>query len=232
MSEFLNPKLNSPFYFARKGLYKAALSFSKHVNGGRLLDFGCGSKPYRSLMTVDEYIGLDFDNEGHPHDEEQIDIFYDRGALPFENKSFDYILCTEVFEHLFDIDDKLLEFNRILKDKGLMFVTCPFVWNEHEIPYDYARYTSFALNDKFQKSGFEVISYQKGGTFIETYTQAFFLYFSKKETKFKSDQIGFFKKSVIFSINLFGNIMNRILPNNDSLYLSNIYVVKKVDEKL
>lgn len=228
MSEFLNPKLASPFYFARKGLYKAAILFSGHVQGGRLLDFGCGSKPYISLFKVDDYIGLDYENPGHPHDEEQIDIFYDGGKLPFKDAEFDYVLCTEVFEHLFDLDEKLMEFNRVLKSNGLMFVTCPFLWNEHEIPYDYARYTSFALNNKFKKSGFEVISYNKGGTFIETYTQAFFLYFSKKDSKVKVDEIGIFKKSIIFMVNLFGKIMNRLLPNNDSLYLSNIYVVRKI----
>ncbi len=227
MSEFINPKLSSPFYFTRKGLYKAAIIFSESVKGGRLLDFGCGSKPYKFLFKVDKYIGIDYENEGHPHDEEQIDVFYDGGKLPFKDAEFDYVLCTEVFEHLFDLDDKLVEFNRVLKDNGLMFVTCPFVWNEHEIPYDYARYTSFALNDKFKKKGFEVVSYNKGGTFIETYTQIFFLYFSKKDTKFKSDKIGIFKKSVIFMVNLFGKTMNRLLPNNDSLYLTNIYVVRK-----
>ena len=43
---------------------------------GVLLDFGCGSKPYSSLFKVDEYNGVDFENEGHPHDNEQIDIFF------------------------------------------------------------------------------------------------------------------------------------------------------------
>ncbi|MFN5459389.1 MAG: class I SAM-dependent methyltransferase [Bacteroidota bacterium] len=151
MNEFIKPKINSPFYFARKGLYEAALLFASKINGGNLLDFGCGSKPYKSLFNVNKYIGIDFENEGHSHKNENIDIIYDRGALPFNDFEFDYILCTEVLEHLFDIDEKLKEFNRVLKKDGLLFVTCPFVWNEHEIPNDYARYTSFALNEKFKK---------------------------------------------------------------------------------
>jgi len=232
MSEFFNPKLTSPFYFIRKGLFNAATIFGQHVKGGRLLDFGCGSKPYRTLFEVDEYIGLDYENEGHPHSEEQIDIFYDGGKLPFKDAEFDYILCTEVFEHLFDLDDKLVEFNRVLKSTGLLFVTCPFVWNEHEVPYDFARYTTFALNHKFKNKGFEVILFKKGGTFFETYTQLFFLYFSKKDTKVKVDKISIFKKFIIFMVNLFGKIMSKILPNNDSLYLSNIYVVKKIQNTI
>ncbi|MCA0431445.1 MAG: class I SAM-dependent methyltransferase [Bacteroidetes bacterium] len=228
MSLFINPKLSSPFYFARKGLYNAALLFSSYVKGGgKLLDFGCGSKPYKSLFKVDEYIGIDFENEGHPHDEEQIDIFYDRGPLPFEDKKFDYLLCTEVFEHMFDLDEKLQEFNRVLKTGGLMFVTCPFVWNEHEVPYDYARYTRFALNDKFEKAGFEVVEFKKEGSFFETHTQLFFLVFSRKDKKFKSDDIGFFKTSVIFMVNVFGKFLNKVMPQNDSFYLSNVFVVKK-----
>ncbi|WP_317896963.1 class I SAM-dependent methyltransferase [Aurantibacillus circumpalustris] len=229
MSDFLHPKLSSPFYFVRTGLFNAATSFSEHTNGGRLLDFGCGSKPYRSLFKVDEYVGLDYENEGHPHNEEQIDIFYDGGKLPFKDAEFDYILCTEVFEHLFDLDDKIAEFNRVLKKDGLLFVTCPFLWNEHEIPYDFARYTSFALNHKFKNKGFEVLLYKKGGTFIETYTQAFFLYFSRKDTRYKSEKIGILKKFIIFNINVIGKILNKLLPDNDSLYLSNIYIVKKAE---
>lgn len=232
MSEFLNPKLTSPFYFIRKGLFQAATIFSEHVKGGRLLDFGCGSKPYKSLLRADEYIGLDYENPGHPHDEEQIDIFYDGGKLPFKDTEFDYVLCTEVFEHLFDIDDKLDEFHRVLKKNGLLFVTCPFVWNEHEIPYDYARYTQFALNHKFKNKGFEVVSFKKGGNFFEAYTQIFFLYFSKKDGKYKNERVGLLKKIIIFSVNVLGKIVNKLLPNNDSLYLSNIYVVRKIENTI
>jgi SAM-dependent methyltransferase len=227
MSDFINPKLTSPFYFTRKGLYQAALNFSKYVKGGRLLDFGCGSKPYKSIINADEYIGLDYENEGHSHLNEQIDVLYNGGKLPFENEQFDYILCTEVFEHLFDLDDKLMEFNRVLKLNGLMFVTCPFIWNEHEVPFDYARYTTFALNDKFKKSGFEVVSYYKSGTFIETYTQLFFIYFSKKQSRYDSEKTGLIKKSIIFIVNLIGKGLNKMLPNNDSLYLTNVFIARK-----
>jgi hypothetical protein len=111
---------------------------------------------------------------------------------------------------------------------GFMFVTCPFVWNEHEIPYDHARYTQFALNDKFKKTGFEVVQAKKGGSFWQTYTQIFFLYFSRKDEKYKTNKIGPVKKAIIFMVNLSGKVINKLLPNNDSLYLSNIYVVKKV----
>jgi ubiquinone/menaquinone biosynthesis C-methylase UbiE len=227
MNEFIKPKINSPFYFARKGLYEAALLFASKINGGNLLDFGCGSKPYKSLFNVNKYIGIDFENEGHSHKNENIDIIYDRGALPFNDFEFDYILCTEVLEHLFDIDEKLKEFNRVLKKDGLLFVTCPFVWNEHEIPNDYARYTSFALNEKFKKNNFDVVLFKKSGNFFETYFQIFFLYFSKKNIKYTEQKVNFTKRIIICLINFIGITVNKLVPNNESFYLSNVYILKK-----
>ena len=79
------------------------------------MDFGCGSKPYHSILQVEEYIGVDFHNEGHPHDNEQIDVFYDGEKLPFENSYFDSVLCSEVFEHVFNLDEVLAAFCCILK---------------------------------------------------------------------------------------------------------------------
>lgn len=52
----------NPFYFARKGLRDAISEFAPLLSG-RLLDVGCGSKPYQSLFAVDAYIGLDIDSE-------------------------------------------------------------------------------------------------------------------------------------------------------------------------
>lgn len=52
----------NPFYFARRGLANAMQRYSKLLSG-KLLDVGCGKKPYRSFFKVGEYIGLDIDSE-------------------------------------------------------------------------------------------------------------------------------------------------------------------------
>ena len=41
------------FYIVRRGLLKGIKSLSKDLSGGRLLDVGCGSKPYRHFFNVD-----------------------------------------------------------------------------------------------------------------------------------------------------------------------------------
>ena len=109
---------------------------------GSLLDFGCGTKPYKSLFVdAEEYIGVDFKIEGREDNHDEVDQFYDGKVIPYENSRFDSLLCTEVLEHVFNIDVVLLEFNRVLKMNGKALITTPFMWEEHEMPYDFARYT-------------------------------------------------------------------------------------------
>ena len=45
----------NPYYFSRKGLYNGIKS-NKHYLKGKLLDFGCGAKPYMTLIDVENYI--------------------------------------------------------------------------------------------------------------------------------------------------------------------------------
>ena len=35
-------------------------------------------------------------------------------------------------------------------------MTIPFVWDEHEQPYDFARYSSFGIKSLLEKHGFHV----------------------------------------------------------------------------
>lgn len=54
------------------------------------MDVGCGSKPYRELFDVDEYIGIDIEVSGHNHSSSNIDKFYDGKVIPFENNALDH----------------------------------------------------------------------------------------------------------------------------------------------
>lgn len=95
-----NPSYKHPLYFIRKGLYRKISLYAPQLKG-KLLDFGCGEKPYQSLFTnTTEYIGLDYNGEGHDHQNEAVDIYYDGKTIPFENQTFDSVFTSEVFEHV------------------------------------------------------------------------------------------------------------------------------------
>ncbi len=122
VSKEFNPGIGQTFYFIRTALYRKIKDFAPQMQG-KMLDFGCGSKPYQSLFyNVKEYIGLDYDGEGHSHHNENIDVYYNGKVIPFENEYFDSIFSSEVFEHLFNIEEILPELHRVLKTKGKILV--------------------------------------------------------------------------------------------------------------
>ncbi len=224
-----NPSLVHPFYFTRKGICNAV---KKHAGflSGKMIDLGCGSKPYRSLINCDEYVGVDFENPGHSHENEQIDVFYDGKSIPFPENTFDSALCTEVFEHIFNLPEIIGELNRVLKQDGLLFVTCPFVWKEHELPHDYARYTLFALDDMLQKNGFKKVLSEKTGNFIEVIYQLVVLFFYDKfypkVKKWAFVRIPF-KLFFIICPNFTGALLSRLARKDDQMYLNNVVIYRK-----
>ena len=195
------------------------------------MDFGCGSKPYKSLFNnVAEYIGVDYDSPGHSHANEQIDVFYDGKHLPFPDNHFDSIFSTEVFEHIFNLPDILRELNRVLKPGGRILITCPFAICEHEVPNDFARYTSFAMKDMLEKNGFSVLHLDKSGNSVETVWQLRITYWHqhvlpifRKIPVVRSGLRFFFYTG----FNILALFWSKILPVRKDLYLNNIVLAEK-----
>lgn len=228
-----NPPVSHPLYFIRKGLFSKISLYSAQLHG-RLLDFGCGAKPYQSLfINVSEYIGLDYNSEGHSHNGEQIDVYYDGKTIPFENESFDSLFSSEVFEHVFALPEILPEISRVLKRGGKLLITCPFAWEEHEIPIDYARYTRFALKDMLEKNGFDILVTDKSGHFIRTLHQLFILYLNdswihrvpllSRSKLFKK----IIRQCVVPVLNYLFLLIEPLWPRSDKMYLNTIIVAEK-----
>lgn len=222
--------LLNPFFFVRRGLLIHIKRLATRQTG-KLLDFGCGRKPYRNLFTnVTEYIGVDIEQQtGHDHTNSQIDVYYDGKIIPFDNNTFDSIFCSEVFEHIFNIDEILPELHRVLKKNGQMLITVPFCWNEHEIPYDYGRYTSFGIKHLLEKHGFSVIENSKSGYFPQVISQLTSLYLYETLKKIIKSRILHYLLAMllIIPINILGSILSFLLPRNRSLYFNNVVLAKK-----
>jgi len=219
LSIFINP-----FYFIRLALYKGIKELAPQLSG-KLMDFGCGRKPYRSLFTVSQYIGVDLEKTGHDHSLSEVDVYYDGKTLPFPDKHFDAIFCSEVVEHVFDPELILPELRRTLKPGGRLLLTVPFSWNEHEIPYDYARYTSFGIAHLLNKHGFKVLENKKTGNFARVNFQLWALYFFEL---FKGLGKAGHLISLVFiiPINIVGTILLPLFPKNQSLYFNNIMLAE------
>lgn len=215
----------NPFYFARRGLADVMMRYSKSLNGA-LLDVGCGTKPYQSLFDVDEYVGLDIDSE-NTRKNGFADYFYDGILFPFPDQNFNAVLCNQVLEHVFNPDQFLGEINRVMKPRAKMILTVPFVWDEHEQPYDYARYSSFGLKALLERNGFRVLRNEKLGADISTLFQLVNAYLYKISERWnKHIRLGF-TLSVMGLVNLLGLIARFIFPKNPDLFLDHIVLVEK-----
>ena len=153
MVNYLDVVFN-PFYILRSSLLIQIKSNAKNLHG-KILDFGCGSKPYKSCFLFDEYVGLDLYSPTNSN-ENLADFYYDGIVLPFEDGHFDSFFSSEVFEHVFNLENILIEIRRVLKKDANCLITVPFNFELHEIPFDYARYTPYGLTYLLEKSGFQV----------------------------------------------------------------------------
>lgn len=124
------------------------------------------------------------------------------------------------------LDEILDELYRVLKKDGKMLISIPFMWGEHEQPYDYARYTSFAIKHILEQKGFRIISFEKTGKASEAILQLYTAYLHSFFPKNKIVKTCL-NAIVIFPVHLVGGIFTLILPKNSDIYFNNVVLVQK-----
>jgi ubiquinone/menaquinone biosynthesis C-methylase UbiE len=149
----------NPYFIARRSLNGQVKKVSKTVGSNKhILDVGCGSKPYEKFFCQNNYVGIDIKESGEADGGKKPDKFFDGLTIPYDNNSFDFIICTQVLEHAVDPRRLLEECNRVLKKGGVIFLTMPFVYPEHGTPYDFRRFTSYGHRQIFNESCFDTES--------------------------------------------------------------------------
>ena len=111
----------------------------------RVLDIGCGNKPYLPFFAdrATIYFGVD------AVDGPQVDAVSVAEALPCKDASFDVVVCTQVLEHVDDPALVLSEIERVLAPGGVAFISTHGVFLYHPDPpesdRDYWRWTHAGL---------------------------------------------------------------------------------------
>lgn len=148
-------KMPTSFYLIRKSLFEAVTEL-KPLLYGDVLDLACGIMPYKHFLIngkINKYIGIDLEPTEY-HNTVKPDYYWDGITIPLASGSVDFVIATEFLEHYFDTTSILKEINRVLKPGGIFFFTVPSIWPLHEVPYDYHRFTPYALEEYFKKSTF------------------------------------------------------------------------------
>ncbi|MCI5157292.1 MAG: class I SAM-dependent methyltransferase [Candidatus Electrothrix sp. AUS1_2] len=149
---------------------KEYISTIQHLASGRMLDVGCGDKPYYDQFNnVTEYIGIDIPPEvdierlNAAKRKNVVDVYGNGQTLPFRDGSFDSVLTTQVIAHLTDPFLFISEISRVMKDGGVLIITYPMISPLFEIPHEYFRYTEYGIADLCNRFNMSIIKHEKMG---------------------------------------------------------------------
>jgi SAM-dependent methyltransferase len=155
----------------RRPILDAVSRFAASLPAGtRVLDAGAGDAPYAELFGHCDYVTADWPQSVHEGGR-QADILASLEALPVDDASFGAVACTEVLEHIADPDMVLAELWRVLEPGGRLCLTTPFAWPLHEEPFDFYRYTPYALSHMLEQAGFADVSIDPNTGFLATLAQ-------------------------------------------------------------
>ena len=116
-------------------------------SGYRVLDVGCGPKPYYPFFAgrASEYVGVDVVPQP------AADLVGRVEELPVEDGAFDLVLCTQVLEHCDDPAQAVRELRRVTAPGGRVLASTHGVQVYHPSPQDYWRWTSAGLERLFSE---------------------------------------------------------------------------------
>ena len=179
---------------------------SRNLNKDGLgLDIGAGDAQFHPFLKLENLVSIDFTNYSG------INVICDFNLnIPFASETFNFILMTNLLEHLYD-DRIIAEAYRLLKKGSRLYVTVPFLLGVHQKPYDYHRYTYLYLEKKLSQEGFEIEYFSPSGDFgtFQTLVEHYF--------RFKIDS-GSLTAKVLWQIQ---KIINVLLKKNVPVYFRN-----------
>lgn len=142
----------SDFYYLHLSDLLLALQTHASDEALRILDFGAGGSPYKSLFPAANYGTADLQGS-------DADFCIDSdGHTDAPDHAFDLVLSTQVLEHCRNPDQYLSEASRVLKSNGKLILSTHGLFEEHACPYDFFRWTADGLRAVVERNGFTVDS--------------------------------------------------------------------------
>ena len=121
------------------------------LKDARVLDFGCGARPYQRWFAElgAHYRGADIAGA------HEVGIRAD-GTLDCGNGEYDMVASFQVLEHVWDVVTYLREARRALRKDGWLLLSTHGAWLYHPHPHDYRRWTGEGLQREVEAQGFRL----------------------------------------------------------------------------
>jgi SAM-dependent methyltransferase len=131
--------------------------------GASVLDAGAGECVYKRLFSHCLYKAIDLAVGEDKWNYANLDYIGPLHDMPIGSAQFDAVLCTQVLEHLEWPRESVKEMYRVLKPGGRLYLTVPMAQNEHQVPHDFFRYTSYGLASICRNAGFSSVEIEPFG---------------------------------------------------------------------
>lgn len=217
-------------FFPRKFLFrhvKRSLPYFK----GTLLDIGCGVMPYRAYIkehsAINLYVGMDLANT-EIYNHIQPDITWDGVTIPLKDGDVDCAMLTEVLEHCPEPELVLKEAWRVLKPGGSLVFSVPFIWYLHESPWDFYRYTPFAIQKMFNKQSFSLTVLETYGSVDISFLHSYFIWLKRGSLPlFIRFTLYCLSLPLILFFMLLGNNRNHATFKDGKMFIGIVGIAKK-----
>ena len=128
---------------------------------GPVIDAGCGEQPFRALIEAHarQYVGMDAVQNGRG----SVAVLSDLESVPATGPRYPVVLCTEVLEHVADINRSFAGLRRLTAPGGCVVLTVPFTYPVHMAPFDFRRLTQYGIAQLADAHGFDIVSFERLG---------------------------------------------------------------------
>ena len=134
--------------------------------GNRVLDAGAGESRHAFYFRHARYLSVDLRIGNAEWDYCGLNVVADLHHLPFRAGCMDSVVCIVVLEHVMDPLGVLSEFRRVLREGAAANLVTPLLWEEHQKPHDYYRFTSDGLRGLLMRAGFKTAEVRAVGGFF------------------------------------------------------------------
>ena len=201
---------------------------SKHQKKiGEILDYGCGLGNFLNYCKEQGWksTGMDVSENArnvvkHRYN---IDVYPNSEIKDQTEKKYDVISLWHVLEHVYDLDETILEFHRILKDEGTVYIAVPNrkshdaehykeKWDAYDVPRHIYHFSPHDMNLLMDRFGFKIV--EKRGMFYD----AFYVSMRSEMHSGKGMKIlrGFYR-----------GLVSNFKASGNHNYSSMLYVIKK-----
>ncbi len=204
-----------------------ARAFSK---GKTVLDAGAGHQRFKPFFTESNYLtlehpsGIDMKNmQGFTYD-----IVAELDTDPFmPAESVDAIYSHSVIEHIARPERFFSNAFDALKPGGRLFISVPFMYPEHEVPYDFQRFTRYGLKSRLEEAGFNIVQMLPASSSVAS-TTSFVLNAIENDSKVRAIALGPYTLpdgSQVPVIPLLANIFKALNPAFDDAIYETVHAI-------